>query len=286
MLTESMPTIEERENLMKPKNVRQPGFIPRPIQKLAVRKPPKTMLNIECNHYLRSNTESFAHGHPTIEYKLWLEAGKHDAPFPQRPDESFNSNVWRNFRRQYGFQTQAESSKMSDVIAAMYPLNIPSPSKVGEQTFEKYIRETKLFNDEKFKSMAMQRTRNDVDEFKRLRIKSQGRNPPLDEQGNILPPENFKKYEPHLLKPVERPPTPPPPNQKTDSLGQRYVPKSRPHLWKLSYKVNNPDYKSVKKEIKKRKELQERLTERENMGPGHQIAQIAPSPVNPPASIT
>jgi len=89
-----------------------------------------------------------------------------------------------------------------------------------------------------------------------------------------------------MLKPTERPPTPPPANQKTDSLGQRYVPKSRPHLWKLSYKVNNPQYENVKKEIRKRKELQERMKERETLSPGHQIARIAPSPVNPPASVT
>jgi len=190
MLAAKMPTLEERENLMKPKDIHHSGFHPKPIQRLAVRRAPKTMLNIECNHYLRSNTETFAHGHPTIEYKLWQEAGKHDAPFPQRPDESFNSNVWRNFRRQYGFHTHADSGKMSDIIAAMYPLNIPAPSKVGEQTFEKYIRETKLFNDDKFKSMAMSRTKADLEEFRKLRVKSQGRNPPIDEQGK----SNKKTY--------------------------------------------------------------------------------------------
>lgn len=186
MLAVTMPTLEERENLMKPMEVSHLGFHPRPVQNLAVRKPPKTMLNIECNHFLRTNTEEFTHGHPTVEYKLWLEAGKHDPPFPQKPDENFNSNVWRNFRRQYGFNTTADGRKISDVIASMYPLNIPAPSKVGEQTFEKYIRESKLFKSEKYKSMAMSKTKTDVDEFKRLRIKSQGRNPPIDEMGKLF----------------------------------------------------------------------------------------------------
>ncbi|KAL4225402.1 hypothetical protein ACF0H5_016092 [Mactra antiquata] len=284
MITATMPTLEERETLMKPQDVRQPGFHPRPIQRLAVRRPPKTMLNIECNHYLRSTMDEFAHGEPTMQYKLWLEAGKHDAPFPQRPDDSFNSNVWRNFRRQYGFQMNAEGGKMSDVIAAMYPLNIPAPSKVGEQTFEKYIRETRLFQSEKFKALAMSRTKADIEEFRKLRMKSIGRNPPIDEDGNILPPENFKKYEHRFIPPPERPPTPPPPNQKTDSLGQRYVPKSRPHLWKLSYKLNNPEYDAVKKEIKKRREMKQHQQERERLSPGHQISMITPSPINPPAS--
>lgn len=101
--------------------------------------------------------------------------------------------------------------------------------------------------------------------------------------GQILPPENFKKYSHRFIPPPERPPTPPPP-QKTDSLGQRYVPKSRPHLWKLSYKLNNPEYDAVKKEIQKRKELQDRQKERESLTPGHQIVQISPSPANPPTT--
>lgn len=275
-----MPTIEERENLMTPVDAKHLGFHPRPVQNLVVRRAPKTMLNIECNHFLRTNTEEFTHGHPTMEYKLWLEAGKHDAPFPQRPDENFNSNVWRNFRRQYGFNATADGRKISDVIASMYPLNIPAPSKVGEQSFEKYIRESKLFKSEKFKSMAMSKTKTDVEEFKRLRVKSNARNPPIDEMGNILPPENFKKYEHRFVPPPERPPTPPPANQKTDSLGQRYVPKSRPHLWKLSYKLNNPEYSAVRKEIENRKKLKERLRERDRLSPAqHMVTQITPSPV-------
>ena len=200
MLAATMPTIEERENLMIPVDANHLGFHPRPVQKLAVQKPPKTMLNIECNHFLRTNTEEFTHGHATMEYKLWLEAGKHDAPFPQKPDENFNSNVWRNFRRQYGFNATADGRKISDVIASMYPLNIPAPSKVGEQTFEKYIRESKLFKSDKFKSMAMTKTKNDIDEFKRLRVRSNARNPPIDEMGRYLNPflMNGISYHYHL----------------------------------------------------------------------------------------
>lgn len=285
-MTEAViPTLEERENLLKAKDVWHPGFLPRPIQKLAVMKSPKTMLNIECNRFLRLSTEEFAHGNSTVEYKLWLEAGKHGEPFPQRPDESFNANIWRNFRRQYDIHTSADGSKMSDVIASMYPLNIPAPSKVGEQTFEKYIRETRLFQSDKFKSLALSRTKADVDEFRRLRIRSQGRNPPIDEKGAIMPPENFKKYMHSFMPPPERPPTPPPPNQKTDSLGQRYVPKSRPHLWKLSYKLNNPEYDTVKNAMQKRKEDKERR-EKTRMDPGFQIThQLATSPLNPPVTM-
>ena len=77
--------------------------------------------------------------------------------------------------------------------------------------------------------------------------------------GNILPPENFKKYEHRFLPPPPLPPTPPPQNQKIDSLGQRYIPRSEPHLWKLSYKLSHPQYESVRKEIKRRQEMMKNL---------------------------
>ncbi|KAJ8311147.1 hypothetical protein KUTeg_011300, partial [Tegillarca granosa] len=250
-----MPTIEERELLMKNVDPKYTGFTPRPVEKLTRRKKPRTMLNIECNHFLRTDTDGFVHGNPTLEYKLWKEAGKHDPPYPNVPDQNYNSNIWRNFRRHYGFSTKAEGRKISDVIASMYPLNIPKPSQIGEHTFEKYVRETKLFNNEKYKILAMERTKTDIQEFKRLRSKSDARNPPLDEDGNILPPEHFKKYDHRFVPPPPAPPTPPPTNQKTDSLGQRYVPKSEPHLWKLSYKINHPQYDGLQKEIKKRQEF-------------------------------
>ncbi|XP_060072482.1 testis-expressed protein 52-like [Ylistrum balloti] len=277
MSTATMPTVEEREFLKVPSGVKHSGFTPRPIQKLAERKKPRTMLNIECNHFLRTKTDAFTHGHPMLGYKLWLEAGKHEAPYPSRPDDNYNSNVWRNFRRQYGFSATADGRKISDVIASMYPLNIPPPSQVGDHTFDKFIRESSLFNNDKMKALAMERTKNDVVEFKRLRVKSDARNPPLDESGQIVPPENFRKYEHRFVPPPLPPPTPPPANQKTDSLGQRYVPKSEPHLWKLSYKLSNPQYEHVRQEIRKRQQM---MKEETPQSPQPHIPKNFPSPVN------
>lgn len=182
----NMPTIEERENLMRNVNPKYTGFTPRRTEKLAVLKKPRTMLDIECNHYLRTKNEQFVHGHPHLGYKLWLEAGKHDPPFPAKGDQNFNSNVWRNFRKEYGFQNTAEGRRIGDIIATMYPLNIPAPSKVGDHTFDKYLRESKIFRNEKFESLAINRTKQDAKDFKRLRAKSEARNPPLDELGKFL----------------------------------------------------------------------------------------------------
>lgn len=277
LATETMPTLEERENLMKGTCPKYTGFTPRPNEKLAVKHKPKSMLDIECNHFLRTSNEHFVHGHPNLGYKLWLEAGKYDSPFPPHPDPNFNSNIWRNFRKEYGFQTTAEGRRIGDIIATMYPLNIPAPSKVGSHTFDKYLRETKIFRNEKFQALAINRTKADVQDFKRLRIKSDARNPPLDEIGNILPPENMKKYEHRFIPVPPPPPTPPPLNQKIDSLGQKYVPRSEPLLWKLSYKLNHPSYEKVNEGIKKRRAIEEMV--RHNHPDRSPLPQNFPSPI-------
>ena len=90
---------------------------------------------------------------------------------------------------------------MTDVIAAMYPLNIPPASKVGAQTFEKYIQETSLFKDEKNKALAIKQTRSDMEEFRRLKYKTEARNPPLDQSGKYfcVSGGNIKKWQSHVL---------------------------------------------------------------------------------------
>ena len=180
-----LPSIEERENLMTGKAVRRSGFTPRPIQKLATKKKPKSMLNIECSHVLRTSREESTHGHAPITHRMWMECGKHTPPFPDRPDEQYNSNVWRNFRKEYGFYTNTEGQEINEMIASMYPLNVPPPSKVGGYTYSKFLTETPLIKDEKLKKLAIDRTSRDILEFKRLRLKSETRAPPLDQDGNF-----------------------------------------------------------------------------------------------------
>lgn len=255
-----MPTIKERETLINELNPRRTGFTPRPIQKLATQKKPHGMINIECNHFLRTSTDGATHGISPISYRMWQEAGKHEAPFPERPDEQYNSNVWRNFRRSYGFHVSSDGQKISEMIANMYPLNIPAPSKVGEYTYEKFLRETPLIRDDKMRRLAIERTVRDTDEFKRLRLRSDSRNPPIDPEGKILPPHNYQQYVPRLLPPQTPPPEPqmlpPSENTRVDMFG-RTVPKVRkePRLYKLAYKVNCPEYRQIQDEIEKRKSM-------------------------------
>ena len=95
--------------------------------------------------------------------------------------------------------------------------------------------------------------------------------------GNILPPENMKKYEHRFIPVPPAPPTPPPMNQKIDSLGQKYVPRSEPLLWKLSYKLNHPSYEKVNEGIKKRRAIEEMV--RQNHSDGSPLPQNFPSPI-------
>lgn len=178
--------ISEREFLMKDSCPHQSGFAPRPVQKLVTRKIPRSSLNIECNHFLRNTSGQSAHGHDSVPFRLWLEAGKHQPPLPEKPDPNYNSNVWRNFQRQYGFHPDTKGQKIDQMIASMYPLNVPAPSTVGEYNYAKFLTETPIIRDEKLRKMAVDRTTKDLLEFRRLRLRSDSRNPPIDQSGQTL----------------------------------------------------------------------------------------------------
>ncbi|CAH1787017.1 unnamed protein product [Owenia fusiformis] len=253
-----MPTIKERETLMKEDDPNLSGFHTRPAQKLVKKHLPKTMVNIECSHLLRNDREETTHGNSALEYRLWLEAGKHKPPFPNRPDPQYNSNVWRNFRKHYGFKTNTDGQNISEMIGSMYPINIPAPSKVGKYTFGKFLTETpSLIADERSRKLAIKRTNCDVTEFKRLRLRSESRNPPMDQTGNILPPTNYKKYDTSFTPPPDI--TIPPPkdysNTRLDIFGRRTPVKTRSLLWSLHYDANNPKYDEVIEDIRRRKSL-------------------------------
>ena len=177
------PSANERENLFREHSVRRSGFTTRPIERLATKKLPRSITNIECNHFLRSTTQESATGHKTMEFALWQEAGKHPPPFPRRPDAQYNSNVWRNFRKSYGFHTSSDGQKIGEMIASMYPLNVPPPSRIGDYTYAKFLRETPLIKDERRRQIAINRMSKDIEEFKKLRLKADMRDPPMDAQG-------------------------------------------------------------------------------------------------------
>ena len=61
---------------------RETGFTLRPIARQALHRRPKTLLDLECQHVLRTRACETVHGRPPLEYRLWLEAGKLDLKPP------------------------------------------------------------------------------------------------------------------------------------------------------------------------------------------------------------
>ncbi len=134
---------------------------------------------------LRTSREDSTHGHPPLAYQLWNEAGKHEPPYPERPDPQYNSNVWRNFRQQYGFHTTADGQNVGEMIASMYPLNIPAPSQVGKYTYGRFLTDTDLIKNSRQKNLIIEQSMKDVTAMREMRGRSDARNPPLDRAGKI-----------------------------------------------------------------------------------------------------
>lgn len=183
---------------------------------------------------------------------MWLEAGKHELPKPDRPNQSFNSAVWRELRQHYDLETNRGEGGISDLIAGMYPINVPASSALGDATYTKFVEETPLIKDRRQRTAVMRRSVDDYREFERLRIRSEMRNPPLNKNGLILPPESYPRNLYHYTAPnenrsevmVERHPT----NEKlrVDMFGRRVPQAKSPNVWKLTYRRNNPEFEKLK----------------------------------------
>ncbi|CAG5123261.1 unnamed protein product [Candidula unifasciata] len=248
-------TRAERENLMSEHKPHYTGFSAQPLQHLTHRRRPRSMLDIECHHFLRTSTDDITNQRPSLEHRLWLQAGTCTVTIPTHQDKNYDSNMWRNFRRSFQINYSAEAGRVTDAVAALYPVNIPPPSHVKDDTFDKFLGQTKLFDNDKFKSLAIQRAATEIYEFQKLRCRSQARNPPLNEKGDILPPENYKKYAQRCVALTSPAPPADPLGQKTDIFGRRYTPRSQPALWKLSYRLNHPRFDRLQEEIQTKRQM-------------------------------
>ena len=177
-------TLQERDNLIAEMQPKKSGFTPRRVERLALQSAPKTMVKIDCNHFLRTSREDSAHGYRSQEYQLWLEAGKHTPPYPHMPDENYNANVWRNFKGNFSIHLSSKGRTVGEATAAAYPITIPKPSKVGDYSFGRFIKETpSLIKDDKLRSITINRTEVDNNMMEQLKIRSYSRYPPIDREG-------------------------------------------------------------------------------------------------------
>ena len=66
----------------------------------------------------------------------------------------------------------------------MFPVVVPKPSLLSEHTLGKFLEDNPSYiKNEKQRKLVIKSTDTDVDEFRRLRLKSESRNPPIDRRG-------------------------------------------------------------------------------------------------------
>ncbi len=187
-----------------------PGFVQHPINRLAFQRPPATSLSLETNRIKRDMSRTTKNIVPLLEYQLWLEAGKLDKlNFKNEkadPDVVFNSNLWRNFRSSSGLIDTNKKNNVIETVSSLYPINIPSPSQVGANTLSNFYEQNRynMFKDDKTYNLTVARVEHEATFMKFLRLKSELRNPPLDFDGNIIPPKNFQTYPPLPKNPYHR----------------------------------------------------------------------------------
>ncbi|XP_075264387.1 uncharacterized protein LOC142356343 [Convolutriloba macropyga] len=128
------------------------------------------------------------------EFELWKEASENDPPYPDHYDPEYNSNVWRNFARESGVISLSSRGRVSESIAKMHPLPIPPYNRLGRYTFAKFLSEVSVIPNNRKNQGQIIRHLSDLKEFKRLKLKSEGRRPPVDLMGRIVPPSTMKKY--------------------------------------------------------------------------------------------
>ena len=80
-------------------------------------------------------------------------------------------------------------------MAAMYPLNIPPPSRVGVYTYEKFLDESSVIKDAHFKKTLIEKANKMGKDIDKMDLKSNIRNPPLDKIGVcVLKPTMYVKH--------------------------------------------------------------------------------------------
>nr|XP_056711880.1 testis-expressed protein 52 [Euleptes europaea] len=174
-----MTTWKERHFLHKDKYISWPGFSPRPYHKLAIEKPPHTDAKIKISQKMRCPVEEGAFWH-IWGYHTWLDVGRLPPVYRPRPDQPFDSNTWRWIT--------------APRVDSMAKNPVPPPSLLDGNTYIKFIQGEALFVSQRQKDSVLARTMKEMKQCKQLKLRSECRAPPLDAEGNIMPPLEFKRH--------------------------------------------------------------------------------------------
>lgn len=172
-------TWAEREFLLPDKSFELPGFnwqtyqrtVPMPLSRFDRRS--------EVQHrMLMPGKDTAQH---TWGFHMWLDVGQLPATFPTRPDKPYDSNIWR-------WLTNTDAHRMAPAETP-----VPPPSRLGHNSFLTFIYCMPIFLDTNREKQVIAKTEKILREGEKLKLRSQARVPPLDANGHILPPKNFKK---------------------------------------------------------------------------------------------
>ncbi len=158
-----------------------------------------TNSKIEANRWARNpmeydDTTMKLSTNKSKEFDLWKEASDNDPPYPDHYDAEYNSSVWRNFARDSGSISLSSRGRVTESIAKMHPLPIPPYNRQGRYTFAKFLSEVSVIPDNRKNQGQIYRHLSDLKEYRRLKLRSEGRRPPVDLMGRIVPPSTMKKY--------------------------------------------------------------------------------------------
>ena len=164
---------------------------------LPTRKEPASAFEFDLRSFIRqAPNDDRKKPENTAQHSLWLDITRHDVSNLQNIDDQYNSNMWKNFKfvrtQHSGRRISKQASK--GTIADIYPLTLPKPSSIDENTYGKFLQETKFpVKKQKILDLQQQGTRQ-ILQSRTLKVHSECRAPPIDWEGNILPPANFRKY--------------------------------------------------------------------------------------------
>uniref|UniRef100_A0ACB8E6Q7 Uncharacterized protein n=1 Tax=Sphaerodactylus townsendi TaxID=933632 RepID=A0ACB8E6Q7_9SAUR len=84
---------------------------------------------------------------------------------------------------------------------------VPPPSHLDGNTYIRFIEGEALFVSQRHKERVLTRTKKEMKQCEQLKLRSECRAPPLDTEGNIMPPKEFKRGFPRDELPgANRPP--------------------------------------------------------------------------------
>ncbi|CAD5110915.1 DgyrCDS276 [Dimorphilus gyrociliatus] len=242
---------EEKQLLIPELRPKLSGFRHRP----PITTPtPQVMLSAhrELAHVNRASLEDRTYKSPSLEYRIWLEAGKQNMKTANKNHPKVSTGLWRNIRNEYGLsRAKSSEDESAEFVASLYPLSVPQPSQLRDNTYAKYLTETpEIIKDARKRQVVIGKVMTENKRMKELQMKSHMRNPPLDENENVMPPPTWKKY--YRFRGQPSPELPPPIDLnrvRTDIFGQHVPTKRDMKLLKLTLRSNNPKYDDLKREL-------------------------------------